>query len=554
MARALSLNVYRILGTAGDPKIEDLSSVLAEKDFEEIELKHAVKNAKTKLFVASSDARRPDWVAFLEEAYAALEISETNSYGALLVVESPGPGTPLFAFAFGQGRHLLRPGSYEQFYGLRVVLNLLSQPAEADGAARQSAIRSVDAKTVASNTLHTRRQTDRRSPFESFGVDTSGDLVRAITGHPVEVKAWGSRVTGADSLQLRKRLKFTELGALCTSIESMARQGHYKENYSWIDNIRTIIDPKLKNDLSETVVSNLRAGQTEHMQLAPPAVIDWEHPIIFKLSTDFDREIEDIDISEYVGTIDLDELTVEQLSEDKLVLCDDDGGTVDQWSIFRALSGEVEFDGKTYVLSEGHFYEVRQAYLDALDNYINAIAESDVQLPAWVGYRAEEEYNKKVAESATEFLLMDRRTIKMSTHTTPIEFCDLLTDDRKLVHVKPKGSSSTLSHLFAQGYVSGDLFLMSGEFREKALDRIRVAEAEAVGRTGNDAIAGRFSTFDTDSISARDYEIVFAIAGKWDGGNLASVLPFFSKVNLRRTVENLRRMGYGIGFKLVDRQ
>ena len=109
-----------------------------------------------------------------------------------------------------------------------------------------------------------------------------------------------------------------------------------------------------------------------------------------------------------------------------------------------------------------------------------------------------------------------------------------------------------MSHLFSQGYVSGDLFLMSKEFREAAQTVI----TEAVGERRRSTRGGRFrddfSTFDLDGISPADYEIVYAIIDDWRGRTLVEVLPFFSKVNLRRNVDDLRRMGYKVSYKRVQ--
>ena len=62
---------------------------------------------------------------------------------------------------------------------------------------------------------------------------------------------------------------------------------------------------------------------------------------------------------------------------------------------------------------------------------------------------------------------MDRKMINHGGAHSKIEFCDLITKDKKLIHVKHYGGSSVLSHLFSQGLVSGELFLGDSKFREK---------------------------------------------------------------------------------------
>ena len=52
------------------------------------------------------------------------------------------------------------------------------------------------------------------------------------------------------------------------------------------------------------------------------------------------------------------------------------------------------------------------------------------------------------------------------------EFCDLYTVDKDICHVKKYGQSGVLSHLFAQGVVSGELFRSDIKFRQKVNQKL----------------------------------------------------------------------------------
>lgn len=328
----------------------------------------------------------------------------------------------------------------------------------------------------------------------------------------------------------------------------MARREDYKENYAWIDNVRAVVDPTVKEALMLHILSLLNNGDVATLGLAPPTVISWDQPVGFAFSNAPEREFEDVDLEKYLSTDPLP-ISGETLKDHRLLLTNGEGEPVDHWTIFRSLSGEVRLNNLDYVLHDGMFYEIQANYLAGLNAYLTQLRESDVTLPVWDGYSEEKEYNKQAAEtSGGELLLLDRKNIKISTQTSAIEFCDLLSEAGQLVHVKPYSGSATLSHLFAQGFISADLFLMSREFRAKVLEKIGEQEAVQNRRTG------AFSSFDVEVITPGEYEIVFAIVGEWNGASLSDVLPFFSKVNLRRTAENLRRMGYRVKYKLVERQ
>lgn len=59
-----------------------------------------------------------------------------------------------------------------------------------------------------------------------------------------------------------------------------------------------------------------------------------------------------------------------------------------------------------------------------------------------------------------------------------------------------------------------------------------------------------FAFFD-NALQASDFEVSYAIIADWRSRRLPEVLPFFSKVNLRRTAEELRSRGFGVSCSQV---
>src|SRR5262249_49658804 len=133
-------------------------------------------------------------------------------------------------------------------------------------------------------------------------------------------------------------------------------------------------------------------------------------------------------------------------------------------------------------------------------------------------------------------LLLDKRTVTISSRTTPVEICDLLSINRQLIHVKRHLGSSDLSHLFSQGLVSAELLQSSPEFRDAT--RAKIAEV-ADGRDG-------FDFFNGETIRTSEFEVAYAIAERWNGRSIVEALPFFSKVNLRDVAERLRERGFKV--------
>ncbi len=104
------------------------------------------------LFVRRSDPRPPMWLSFFQGALDRPSRHLLNSSTAAVLLTSAS--SRRFALTFGHGRHLLKPGSYEENFGLRVTLN----------AVDPNRIRSVDRKTFDAMSKHTKTQANAAAP------------------------------------------------------------------------------------------------------------------------------------------------------------------------------------------------------------------------------------------------------------------------------------------------------------------------------------------------------------------------------------------------------
>jgi len=128
----------------------------------------------------------------------------------------------------------------------------------------------------------------------------------------------------------------------------------------------------------------------------------------------------------------------------------------------------------------------------------------------------------------------EKKTIQYGGGYNKIEACDLFSKSGSFIHVKRYGGSSSLSHLFAQGLVSGELFQTDAYFREKVNgllpDTHKLANITAHPTPGQ-------------------YQIVFAIISDSEGDELE--LPFFSRLNLRHAVRRLTGYGYKVSIAKI---
>lgn len=178
------------------------------------------------------------------------------------------------------------------------------------------------------------------------------------------------------------------------------------------------------------------------------------------------------------------------------------------------------------MLTNGKWYEVAKDFVEEIENNYKFIlsSSSSISLANCEGKQHEDKYNESLAESISG-ILMDRKNIRYGGGASSVEFCDVYDSTNKsFIHVKNYYGSSALSHLFAQGRVSGQLFLSDPKFRKK------------VKETENSL------PFDPDtSPNPADYKIVFGIIS---GSRNELNIPFFSKVNFKNEKNLLTTFGF----------
>ncbi len=563
-----SLTVYRLRDTIGGRRVTDF------KDFIDPKKKPTSHNLKARfdfearLFVAPQEAGLPPWVEPLETGFGKLrDITPSVNNSAVLIIRIKSGQRDLhFALTFGAGRFLLSPDSIQRKYGFRVALNAIYRRPPKAKKLDPNPLRSVDSKTVADNVLRTRRQVDHKAAFESFEVDIDRDQLTGLTGIPSDIGHWGARIDGSDALHFGRTAPFDQLGAICLQLEKHSKR--LPEVFEWVDNFRALRDPAtierlwkkllaMVKDGSEAdpeLAAVAKDGSKADLELAPPELVEWGEIACFAFSFAPDDTFPEPSIAHYreilSGKRKLDRLTLSKLrSSHRLVAFNADNKKIYEWPIFRCLSGEVPPGGrskKKFILSEGDFFEVATEYLNRLNRDIDNLKPFNANLPPSKPRWSEDRYNK-AATTNPDKLLLDKKTVKLTSKTTPIEICDILTSGKALIHVKRKLNSSSLSHLFSQGLVSADLLLTSEQFRTKAHDRVKTVSTQrkAATRFSNLIPAG-------PGITPSEFTVVYAIIASWNGRTLSKGLPFFSKVNLRHYAHALRRMGYNVACNRIQ--
>lgn len=170
-------------------------------------------------------------------------------------------------------------------------------------------------------------------------------------------------------------------------------------------------------------------------------------------------------LSAYLDTHDAAAVDFELLKHDRLLAIRADDQIMGSWPIYRCLVYQVELDGYLFVLSTGDWFRVDLDYRDKVEAEVNALPML-TGLPDADPGTDEDTYNIKAAQ-AIGALCLDKKFV-YDGGPDKMEICDILTRNAGLIHVKHRGSSSTLSHLFAQGINSAERLLLDQDFRNRA--------------------------------------------------------------------------------------
>lgn len=471
-----------------------------------------------RLYIERSHLRPPKWLSYFGDNDELVDLRLVSaSASAVLLVQR---ANRVFAVVFGYGRYMLQEGVTEPRFGLRVALN----------AAQPDQLRSIDHKRLDAVPRLTREQLSKGAGMEQFGLNVERDMLRALTGKPID-KTLGSLLSGADQLAVSGGPSLKELPLQLDRYLVLSKKKSYREEFAWVDNIKELSDPDLKDELDEALVAQLAADSEAPIWLSAPDLIEWGSGPQFQYTTEKSaKSFDDLDIADYFQQqSSLTNLTAERLRSDRVFLVDAETGDVSSsWTVYHCLLAEIALGRRRFVLNEGKWYEIDPTFLTDVASAIAGIPATKAPLPNAAPGETEPSYNKRAfATGGMAFALLDAQPIRYPGRGQ-VEVCDLYWQDKAFIHVKRYGASSALSHLFSQGTVSAQLFQADPRFRADFCNKL-----PATHKWGTPA----------DPVRTQDFEIGYAIIKK---GASPLNLPFFSKVNLRNAAALLHSFGYRV--------
>ena len=226
------------------------------------------------------------------------------------------------------------------------------------------------------------------------------------------------------------------------------------------------------------------------------------------------------------------------------------------------ICGDVILDNEYYFINNKLWYKANDEYIDKLNSEINNVVfinPDDLGLSQWdntqhSGRNGEFRFN----QSNTSYLCLDHKLVSIDNQSGGIEFCDLLNDNNgivRLIHVK-KDCGAALRALFAQGFVSSQLYAVDAQFREKVYTADLRREGNELTASDRELLASLRPRY------KNQFEIIYAIyddktshivsanpqkTSEWLNGTLTT----FAKVDLLNRVSSMRAMGYNVAITRI---
>src|SRR3989344_146636 len=480
-----------------------------------------------------SNQYKPSWIKsfFGGKLDQDIQLFSAISKATLLIeVEIDSGKKRVFAIPFGYGWTLLNHGSWEERFGLKVTLNVVDP----------NNLRRIDKKNMSSVPKDTSEQLTKDGVFADFGIDIEQDLIQSVTGKTKD-DTFGKSVTGKDSFSVSVRTDITKIQAFLSKCYERFVSEDYKQDFAFIDQITEINDPEILRGLNEQLIENINKGNTDKIWMAVPELIDWSQVSGFGYQESKKGGLkDDIILSDFMASLSEDnrkKLHLDVFRKRKIYgFSASNDQVMYRWSAYNCLYCEIHDPQKTqtYLLSNAKWYEIDKDFSEQINSEYQSLRSEkpSVELPKY-SHANENEYNKKTAGTNTDFHCMDNDLVSHGGGYSKIEFCDLFSKNKKIIHVKRYGGSSVLSHLFFQGIVSGELFLADPDFRRKVKDKLP------------DSFK---SVFPNEKPNAGDYEVIFGIISSVEKD---LELPFFSKVSLRSAKRRLETYGYKVSLQKI---
>jgi uncharacterized protein (TIGR04141 family) len=485
----------------------------------------AISVAGGEFYHDSSAVKPPSWISsfFSTKLNEVKSLYVASAKAAFIYSLEIDGNKKRFALCFGTGRHILESEVIEERFGLKVTLNSI----------KPESIRGIEKTSMGAHSKNSREQMSRASKASDFGIDIEQDLLKTMTGES-SIPLFEKLITGVDAFNVSSPVAIDEIDGFLRLCHRQFLSTEYLKHFDWVDQISEIKNKTLINSLNETLVESINRRDFSNTWMAIPEIIDWSDVAGFRYLPRQKELLDDLYIDRFIHSIDgeIDDITPLKRRFIKVFSASQDT-EIFSWSAFKCIYTEITIDEKCFVLNNGKWYEIEKSFVGLVNKSYDDIPLSSIELPDY-NHENEGDYNEKATESAEHYLLMDKNNISHGGGTNKIEFCDIYTKSKQLIHIKHYGASSVLSHLFLQGLNSAEYFHSDSDFRKKLNAKLKT---------------GWKLSNPNSRIDGSEYEVIYAIISNDDAERPR--IPFFSKVSIKNVKRKLETMNFKVSLKRI---
>ncbi len=477
------------------------------------------------IYIASTEENTVEWLDTLK-SYTKGELDsdlyKNKSNKAVMILKYVKDEKEyVFSLVFGYGRTMLNEQSIVRNFGLRTAVNLIEE----------SNIKSLNSLNISTNYLDIQRQALSYGSHSDLHVDTNADILKSISGR-ASYDSHYSTLNGADNLRFSAKSDVSLSDLLNGILDAFFSENYKEKGLEWIDHVQYVKEKEIISELDRVLLNHITDKLLENPIIAPNKIVsylDIEGYFIsgmnssHKLKENFYDDIPSDQFWEFLSEKIEDKIIIDKLKNCSLYCWTNDSAQKVS-SIYDSLFIEIEYDNKKFFLNNGDWFIIESSYYSNITNKIDSIKIfRDPVIPSCEIKWSEGEFNEKFVESdPNRFKLFDKKNFHSPNYGhSRIEPADIITIEKQFIHVKKGGSSANLSHLFAQGVVSAQLYKNETLF----IDKINELFEE-----------GYFNSDDK-------IEVIYGIIDKRYDKKASEILPFFSMINLSQHYDVLSSMG-----------
>jgi uncharacterized protein (TIGR04141 family) len=498
------------------------------------------------------------WLTFLNDGFPEEKrfiFEAKNSFPAGLVIlkfES-AVECSFYALTFGlAGDSLINHEYVVRDFGLRVAMNICDP----------DKLKRIQTSIHESVSTQSERQISVGSSFSVFNIDDEKEFLRTVAGTARNEFSFVQSFTGRDNIAI-KAAKGNSL-TWKTLVERVHKLGEahqldkFKTHFPGYAKFHFENDPVIIASLDALLFQGIKADVPANIHLAAPEVLDFGS-VEFTYNSNIIERYDDLVLAELLASRRAfgDKSSIDSIKGLRVNVWNlETAQKIREWSAYKCLVAELEYDGDSFILSNSQWKRVSQELKDEVTEYIKSVPLNVDQylldkISIWDAVSSKNKeavFNVSVADRCDDIVLFDTAKIEIAGKRL-YETCDLFHKEKKFIQVKRYSSgSASVSHLFVQGRFYAEAFLSDDKCREGMRQHI---EAVVPIETKDEFLD--LVPLLRANVVANTYTVLFCILSDSDPISIDD-LPFMARYELMHTHRHLQRvlgMNCEVAFRAV---